>query len=240
MEDQVFGPLVRKLGKLAQLGEDDRNTIRTLKFRITHHPADHHLVREGDVPDRCCLLVEGYACRYKMNARGGRQIVSFHMAGDLLDLQHLMIPRADHSIMTIAASKIAWFGRDEVRGLINSHPAINEALWKDALIDASIHREWVLNVGRRSAKVRIAHMLCEFAARQQAAGLANGDHIELPMSQEHIADATGLTAIHVNRMMFALAADGVIVRNKRHIEITDWKRMRRLAEFDEAYLHEAA
>ena len=124
--------------------------------------------------------------------------------------------------------------------MVQERPAINEALWRDSLIDASIFREWVLNVGRRDAKARIAHMLCEFASRRQAAGLGSPERFELPMTQEQIGDATGLTPVHVNRMLHALAADGVIVRDQREVEITDWPKMRRIADFDPAYLHAAA
>ena len=98
----------------------------------------------------------------------------------------------------------------------------------------------MLNVGRRDAKERVAHMLCEFAARRQAAGLGTPEQFELPMTQEEIADATGLTTVHVNRTLHALAADGVIVRHRRHYQIADWPRMQRVADFDPAYLHAAA
>jgi CRP-like cAMP-binding protein len=203
-------------------------------------PPNHNLVREGDTTTDCCVLLSGYACRYKTTSSGGRQIVSFHVPGDILDLQHLLLSRADHNVQTITEATFAWVPAAELRRIAQDRPALAQALWRDTLIDASIFREWVLNVGRRDAKSRIAHMLCEFAARREQAGLGSPERFELPMTQEQIGDATGLTSVHVNRMLHELASDGVIVRNKREVEISDWARMCRVADFDAAYLHEAA
>jgi CRP-like cAMP-binding protein len=117
---------------------------------------------------------------------------------------------------------------------------VAEALWRDTLIDASIFREWVLNVGRRDAKSRIAHMLCEFLMRCESAGLGSAERFDLPMTQEQIADATGLTSVHVNRMLRALEEDGVIHHRGREIRVGDWALMKRVAGFDSTYLHAAA
>lgn len=238
--DDPFKLLLRKLGRLAKLDEKDEAAIRTLPFRIARYTAGQHLVHEGDRPIDCCLLLDGFACRYKLTNSGARQIVSFHMAGDILDLQHLMLSKADHSVSTITDAVIAWLPAANIRDILARHPTINEALWRDSLIDASIFREWVLNVGRRDAKARVAHMLCEFAARREAAGLGSAERFELPMTQEQIADATGMTSIHVNRMLHALAEDGVIARDKRSVHILDWEGMQRAGDFRPAYLHAAA
>jgi len=232
--------MLAKLTRLGGLDEEDRAAIRSLRFRVEDVPVGRLLVRTGDVPSECCVLVEGYACRHKSTGGGARQIVSFHLPGDILDVQHLQLARADHDVETISACKIAWVAASELRNLLRDHPKINDALWRDALIDASIFREWVLNVGRRDAASRIAHMLCEFATRREAAGLGSAERFELPMTQEQIADATGLTVVHVNRTLQALAGRGVIERSGRDIRIKDWGRMREVADFDPAYLHQAA
>jgi len=232
--------LIGKLDRLNRLDAADLKAIRGLPWRSSEYRSNHYLVREGDVPTHCCLLLSGYACRHKIAGDGGRQIVSFHMAGDLLDIQHLQLDRADHNVETITAADVAWIPISVLRRLLVDNPRIADAIWRDALIDASIFREWVLNVGRRDAKKRIAHMLCEFAARRDAAGLGSPDCFDLPMTQEHIADATGLTSIHVNRMLRELTSEGVISREGRSVRITDWDLMRRVADFDPAYLHAAA
>ena len=197
-------------------------------------------MREGDDVTESCILLEGFTCRHKLARDGGRQIVSFHLPGDILDLQHLQLPKADHNVQSITEVTVAWVAVRDLKALVRGHPSVNDAFWRDALIDASIFREWVLNVGRRDAKTRVAHMLCEFAARREAAGLGSPERFELPMTQEEIADAVGLTPVHVNRMLQSLRKDGVIDRTGREVQIADWQRMRRVAGFDPAYLHDAA
>ena len=239
-DNDAFAQVIRKLDRLARLDQADRDAIRALPFQIKSASANHYLVREGDVAAECCILLKGYACRHKTTSSGGRQIVSFHMAGDILDLQHLLLTRADHNVQTITEVTVAWVPTADIKQLVQQRPTVAEALWRDTLIDASVFREWVLNVGRRDAKARIAHMLCEFAARREAAGLGSPERFELPMTQEQIGDATGMTSVHVNRMLHELGHEGVIVRHQREVQIIDWARMRRIADFDPAYLHAAA
>jgi len=236
----AFGAMIRKLERLANLDEIDRAAIEALSFQVSTVAPGETIVREGQRVSQCCVLLDGFAFRHKVAANGNRQILSFHLPGDILDLQHLFLPRADHNVQTITAAQVAWIPIDALRSLIRERPAVGEALWQDSLIDASIFREWVLNVGQRDAKSRIAHMLCEFAIRRAAAGLGSPEQFELPMTQEQIADATGLTSVHVNRMLQSFGAEGVIRRDKRNISVANWDRMRRVADFDPAYLHAAA
>ncbi|HEU0042989.1 Crp/Fnr family transcriptional regulator [Sphingomonas sp.] len=232
--------MTRKLERLGTLNEQDRSALRDLPLTARRTAAGQHLLREGEDSTTCYVLLSGYACRYKTTSAGARQIVSFHMAGDIVDLQHLLLSRADHSIQAMTELTFAATPAAELKKLVQSHPAIAEALWRDTLIDGSVYREWVLNVGRRDAKQRVAHMLCEFAARREKAGLGSPASFELPMTQDDIADATGLTNVHVNRMLALLAAEGLIARDKRHVEIEDWERMCEAADFDPAYLHALA
>lgn len=236
----IVAAVSRKLSLLSPLDPDDRAAIERLPFTVESVPQHRYLVREGEEATRCCLLVEGYACRHKTTSRGGRQIVSFHMRGDLLDLQQLLLPIADHSIQTITAATVAWVPADALRRLARERPALGDAMWRDTLIDASIFREWVLNVGRRDARSRLSHMLCEFAARGQAVGLGSPEGFELPMTQEDIGDATGLTSVHINRTLRALREEGVIEQDGRHLTVRNWPRLRQIAGFDAAYLHGAA
>ena len=239
-QNDAFGVLVRKLSRLSALSEADKLAVAELPFRMATAPPGAHLVREGDQVTECCVLLRGYAFRYKTTADGNRQIVSFHLAGDILDIQHLLLSRADHGIETLTEASVAWVPTTALKTLVEERRSVSEAIWRDALIDASIFREWVLNVGQRDAKSRIAHMLCEFAVRRETAGLGTPERFELPMSQQHIADATGLTAIHVNRMLMALANDGVLERDRRDVKIADWELMRKAGDFDASYLHMAA
>lgn len=238
-DNNAFDLVVARLNKLNRLSPACTAAIAALPFVREVVPADAHIVREGQMATHCCFLIDGFACRYKVAHDGGRQIASFNMAGDILDLQHLLLSVADHSVQTITTATYLRVPSAALRLLTQEHSDLAEALWRDTLIDASIFREWVLNVGRRDAKTRIAHMLCEFAVRYQAAGFGTPERFTLPMTQEHIADATGLTPVHVNRTLRVLSEAGLIARDGRKIVIADWKRMQQAADFDPLYLHGA-
>jgi CRP-like cAMP-binding protein len=229
--------LITKLKLLGRLDPADTAALASLPVREETARAGTYLVREGMQVVECCVLLKGYACRNKLTSEGRRQIVSFHIPGDVLDLQHLLLDRADHNVQVITDCTVARIPAEALRDLARARPNVATALWRDTLVDASIFREWVLNVGQRDARARIAHMLCEFAFRRSVAGLGEVDRFELPMTQEQIADATGMTPVHVNRMLGAMRADGLISRDKRQIEISDWAELKRAAGFDPAYLH---
>ncbi|MFN3727788.1 MAG: Crp/Fnr family transcriptional regulator, partial [Allosphingosinicella sp.] len=150
-DNEPAAGLIRKLGRLARLDAEERRILADLPYRLEAVPPGTLLVSEGNVVTQCCVLVEGYACRHKTSAEGKRQIVSFHLAGDILDIQHLMLDRADHNVEAITSAQVAWVPTDRLRALALERPNIGQALWRDALIDASVFREWVLNVGRRDA-----------------------------------------------------------------------------------------
>jgi CRP-like cAMP-binding protein len=230
--------LARKLGSRNQLDDKDVAAILALPYtRRTFEPAAY-VVREGEPPKKkCSFIVSGFAFRQKLTAQGARQIVSLHMTGDLLDLQHLFLKRADHNVQALTRLESAEIERDALRALALERPAVGEAMWVDSLIDASIFREWVMNVGRRDARSRIAHLLCEFAARMDAAGLAIDGRYELPMTQEQIGDATGLTSVHVNRTLKSLTADGLVHRDKRYLTFANRERVQAAADFSALYLH---
>jgi CRP-like cAMP-binding protein len=232
--------LIRKLEELAYLNDSDKQAILALPSRAEDVPQGYHVVREGVRPVDCCLLVAGYACRYKVSSDGGRQILSFPIAGDMLDLQHLYLGHSDHSVLTITKATVAWIERLDLKALAESRPTVGIALWCDTLIEASIHREWVLNVGRRNSKTRVAHMLCEFAIRCEIAGLSSAETFEWPLKQEEMADATGMTPVHVNRVLRMLVTDGALRRCRRGYGVSNLATLRRVAGFDPAYLHAAA
>lgn len=232
--------LTRKLERLAPLDSEDRARLANLPFRLERVLRWQDVVREGDTPAFCCLLADGFACRYKSTTDGAQQIVAFHVRGDLLDIQHLLLSLADHSVKTITDAAIGWIPKSDIIRLAWERPTIGRALWRDSLIDASIFREWVLNVGQRDAKSRIAHMLCEFVTRCSVAGLGDVESIELPLTQEQIADATGLTPVHVNRTLKSLSQEGALIGRGKRLRVLDWNRLSAIAGFDPAYLHAAA
>jgi CRP-like cAMP-binding protein len=235
-----FLRMVSRLERRTPLGDADRAALLSLPHTIKTCPAAAHLVRDGDRPDFCTVLISGFAYRYKITGEGGRQIISVHVASEFVDLQNSFLHVADHSVQTLTEAEVALIPKAAVRELALSSPAIGRALWIDTLIDASIFREWVVNVGRRDSRARVAHMLCEFSLRLEAAGLAQNHRYELPMTQEQLADAVGLTSVHVNRVLKQLGDEGLISRDRRSIVIEDWQRMRDAGDFNERYLHHDA
>ncbi len=236
----TFEKMVRRLERRSPLEHSDREALLGLPYNLKKLPANGHIVRDGDLPDYCTLLLSGFAYRYKLTGEGGRQIISLHCAGEFLDLQNSFLGTADHSVQMLTEGELAFIPPGILQELALTRPAIGRALWIDTLIDASIFREWVVNVGRRDSRARVAHLLCEFSLRLEAAGLARNHQYELPMTQEQLADAVGLTSVHVNRVLKQLGDDGLIRRDRRSIMILDWNRMREAGDFNERYLHHDA
>lgn len=236
--DDPFAPLIAKLRRIARLGDEDVAAIRAWPIRIQNVRGNGYLLRDGQVVRDCSLILEGHAFRSKLTGIGQRQILSFHRRGDIVDLHHLELRTADHSVQALNDARIAWIPIDAIRATIATFPGVARALWRDTLIDGSIQREWTLNVGRRDARTRIAHLLCELIYRQEARDPHETPRrFELPMSQEQIADATALTPVHVNRMLQHLEAEQLLARERRLFVVQDWETLCRVADFDPAYLH---
>jgi CRP-like cAMP-binding protein len=187
--------------------------------------------------NRACVLVEGMACRYKLLHDGSRQIVSIHMAGDIMDLHSAVLKVADHGIGALGHARVAYLPHEAVAAAVERHCGIARAFWRETLVDGSIYREWLLNVGRRDAYARLAHLFCEMMLRADAIGLSRGERFPFPLSQAELADATGLTAVHVNRTIQRLRADGLISTRHADITVEDWNGLAEAGSFDPAYLH---
>lgn len=233
----ILDRMIAKFELRAQLDDSDIAALRALPFRQQVADAGKYIVREGSSPTHSVLILSGIAYRHKVTVEGGRQIVSIHIPGDFVDLEGALLSTADHNVQALTRCELAVFPASAIRELIADHPRVAHAMWVDTLIDASIFREWTVNVGRRDARARIAHLLCEFARRLEVAGLADEGGYELPMTQEQLADATGLTSVHVNRTLKSLERDGLVVRERRYIGIPDWERLRDVGGFNELYLH---
>jgi CRP-like cAMP-binding protein len=229
--------LVQHLRLRTALTDEDCAAIQGLSWSVRTLEPSTYIVREGDPPTRCGVLVSGYAYRQKQTRDGQRQIVAIHIPGEPLDFQHLFLDVADHSVQMLTRGQAAFVSRLELQALVASSAAITRAIMMNILVDASIFREWVLNVGRRDSRTGLSHLLCEFIVRMEAAGLASADAHELPINQEQLADALGITSVHVNRTLKALEADGVIERRKRTVAVPSWDRLRDAADFNARYLH---
>ena len=231
--------MLNKLQQWRRLAPADQAALRALPYRLITLRPHEYLVREGDKPSRSCLIVSGFAVRHKVAGNGGRQIFSIHMKGDLADLQNVLLGVADHNLQALSNVEAAMIPLEAIQEIAFRRPTIGTAMWYETLVDASIFREWTLNVGRRDARTRAAHLLCEFALRLEAAGLGERCNYDLPMTQDQLADALGLTSVHINRTLKALGEEGLIRRRLRSVEIVDWQRLSKAADFDPAYLHMA-
>lgn len=229
--------LLRKLESHHALTPDEREGVHKLPFKLRALEAQSYTIREGDRPDRCAILLSGYAFRHKVTGNGSRQIMSLHIPGEALDFQNMFLAESDHNIQMLTRGTVAEIPRQAIEDLVLSNPNVGRAILIFTLVEASIFREWVLNIGRRDARTRIAHLLCEFAYRLTALGILPDGPYELPMTQEQLADATGLTAVHVNRVLQGLQRDGLIERDRRIIRFPSWARMRDVADFNSRYLH---
>ncbi len=230
-------PLIRKLETIIDLTEGEKAAITELPFVIRNYPADQDIVREFDRPSHCVVILEGMACRYKILPGGKRQIFSFHIPGDMPDAQSLHLNVMDHSLATLVPVMVATIHHDVIRGLLRTNPRLADAIWRETLVDAAIFREWMANVGRREAHARIAHLLCELYTKMRSVGLAQNSHVELPITQEELADATGLSTVHVNRTLQQLRGEKLISHQARKLIIEDWEGLQRAGQFDPTYLH---
>ncbi len=237
LSDLVLEPMLRKLERWHPLNDEERRAVLALPHITRDLAPNQIVVWEGDRPQHACLLVSGFAFRHKLAGNGGRQILSIHMKGDLIDLQNSLLGIADHNLQMITAGGIALIPVEAVRDLAFQSPAIGMAMWYETLVEGSIFREWILNVGRRDAFTAIAHLLCEFALRMDVAELGEATKYELPLTQEQLADAVSLTPVHVNRTLMRLEAKGHIRRSKRTIQIDDWQTLAKVADFEPRYLH---
>jgi len=208
-----------------------------LPFTRKRFGKDAYMVREGERTTDCSVILRGFAFRQKMLRDGSRQIISIHIPTEFVDLQNGLLLVADHNVQCINGAEAATIPREALLSLAIERPEVLRAIWIDTLIDASVFREWVVNVGRRDSRARIAHLLCELALRLRSIGLVHDDRFDFPLTQEQLADATGLTAVHTNRTLQSLRKDGLVQLTGRSLTVLDWDRLCEVAEFDELYLH---
>lgn len=235
-----IGLLIRKLEQLGELSSNERQILENLPIRVRHVDAGRDLGGDGEQPSHCLLLLNGMVCRYRTMQDGQRQIMSFHFPGDILDLSGLLLGKLDHAIGTLTPVEVAPIEHATLLGWIEHQPGLGRLLWQDTLVDAAVFREWVVNVGRRSAQARTAHLLCEMAARLQAVGLADGEACSLPVTAAELADATGLSVVHVNRVLQELRGKKLVQSHGSTLVILDRDGLKHVAGFDPDYLHQRA
>lgn len=228
--------LTRKLELFGPLPDSDKRALDDVVRSVREVGPREDLVREGESPGDVRLIVEGFACRYKLLESGTRQIVAYLVPGDFCDL-HIFILRAmDHSIATLSRCHVVDIPRAQIMELFE-RPAVARAFWWATLVDEATLREWLINVGARSAETRIAHLLCELLVRLESVGLTVDDAYELPITQQELGDTTGLTNVHVNRVLQRMRSQDMITLRGGHLVIKDAARLKAFSGFNPNYLH---
>ena len=229
--------LVLRLEAFTRLSPEDKAGLAKVTKVARTVPPRRDLIREGERPQYVHLIVDGWACRYKTLADGRRQVVGFFVPGDFCDLNVYVLRQMDHSIGAITRLSVADISRDDMDSLTSNHPRVTQALWWEQLVTNAIQREWTLNIGQRTAYERIAHLLAEMFIRLRSVKLTQGDSCDFPVTQTDIADATGLTAVHVNRTLQELRRNGLIVLERKRLTIPDLRQLIDAAMFNPNYLH---
>lgn len=229
--------MVEKIALHASISLSDRVGLLELPYSSRMFDAGSYLLREGDTSQQLGFLVSGFACRHRISDEGRKQIVSIHIPGEIYDLQQLYLDTADSSVQTLTRCEVVTISSEAIGQLSAERPSVAHALVATMMVELSISREWMLNIGRRDARTRIAHLLCEFAFRLDRQGLPPGQAYKLPMTQEQLADALGLTPVHVNRTIKGLVQDGLVGHSKRGVTIPDWELLAAEAGFNSRYMH---
>ncbi|HWL03996.1 MAG TPA: Crp/Fnr family transcriptional regulator [Xanthobacteraceae bacterium] len=228
--------LFHRLGEAAALAPSERTVLEEALRRFRQVPARHDIIRDGERPTDSTVLLEGFACRYKLLSGGRRQILAFLIPGDICDLQLLVMDSMDHSVATLTPCRVASFPRKTIDHLCELSPALLRRLWRETVLDAAIHREWIASLGRRSPYERVAHLFCELTHRLQAIGAVREGRFEFPMTQADLGDAVGLSVVHVNRTLQQMRADGLITLRANVLTILDEARLKAAARFSGDFL----
>jgi CRP-like cAMP-binding protein len=232
----VIDSLLLNLEQHDLLTDEERDILRRIVGRERRFLAGEDLVVEGSRPGYSSLLVDGFAARYKLTAEGSRQITAIHVAGDFVDLHAFLLKTMDHGVIALSPCHVSLCDHADLKQVTEQHPHLTRMLWLDTLIHGSIHRAWIVAMGRRSKVSHLAHILCELYVRLDVVRRTNGWSFYLPLSQGEMADVLGLSLVHMNRVIQTLRRERLISWSNQTITILDWERLKDVAEFDPTYL----
>lgn len=227
---------VQQLAMHTPLDRDAREALLALPVHRYDVRAHADFVQVGDSTDHASLVAEGLVGRFGQTGDGRRQIVSLHIPGEIADLQSVIAPQATTSLTALTGSTLLRVAHDDLRRVGLEHPGLATAFWRACVIDASIIAQWLINIGQRPARSRLAHLFCEMATRYRQLDQSDGRRYRLPMTQEQLGDALGLTSVHVNRTLQGLREERLVTVSRDSIEILDWEALAAAGEFDGSYL----
>lgn len=230
-------PVIRKLEVIEPLTDTERRRVARLVRDIRDVARKTDIIADGESPEFVHLILEGWAARYKILRDGSRRITAFLLPGDFCDLHIIILDKMDHGIVALTDCRVAYIEQGAIDELTRSTPVLTRGLWRATLVDEAVLRQWLVNGGRRNAFQAVGHLLCELHLRMKLVGLAEGDMLDLPITQEELADATGMTPVHINRTLQRLRGDGLIELGSGTLYVPDVRALRRSCDFDSAYLH---
>ena len=229
--------MIRRLRVNSAVSEDDASALRALPNVIKNLPAGSSITREGDRPTQSVVVHAGFVFRAKTTISGKRQILSFHPAGDMPDLHGLLLERMDHDLVTLSDARVAFIEHRHINKLIETRPQLARALWKETLVDAAIFRAWMVNLGSRTAAARLANLIAEIRQRLEDVGLPADRDLGFPVTQSDLADALGITDVHINRVLQTFRASGILDIKRKHVTLSDVEGLLEIGGFDDRYLH---
>ena len=228
--------LTRKLELFGPLPDSDKRLLDETIMHPKQVEGRQDIIRENDVPDEVYLVLDGFACRYKVLPDGQRSIFAYLVPGDFCDLNIFILKSMDHGIATLTPSTFVDIPRKRILELCE-RPAIVRALWWATLVDEATLREWLVNMGKRDAETSVAHLLCEIHLRLESVGLSDGGEFLFPITQSELADNVGLSTVHVNRLLQSLQGRNLISSNRGKTKIFDIRQLHRFCNFNPNYLH---
>ena len=225
-----------RLTSRSVLTEEEQQAVLNLPGSVDHVQSNRDFVPLGARLDHACLVVAGIVGQFGQNTEGKRQITALHIPGDMADLHSVVQPVPTSALQALSVASILRVPHQALRAVTGRYPAIAEALWRDCMVDGSILAQWVVNVGRKDARQRVAHLLCEMAVRLHAAPAQGEVLFPFAVTQEQLADATGLTSVHVNRVLQSMRRSGLADLRGRAVRVQDWNALVVAGEFDPTYL----
>lgn len=225
-----------RLLRRSTLTSVQRQAILELPHRVVRVPSRADISSAGQTLSHACLIGSGLVARFDEMRDGQRQIAALHIAGDMADLHSVVAPTRPWGLTALSESIVLQVPHEPLRELACAHPDVALAFWRDCTVDFSVVSKWVGNLGRQGARGRLAHLLCEMGVRFELAGLGTRTSFALEATQEQLADALGLTSVHVNRTLQSLRRDELVVMRNHLVEVLDWERLADVADFDPSYL----
>jgi CRP-like cAMP-binding protein len=233
----VSHPLIAKLEQHGPLSDEEKQVIQQITSQVTTYKAHEEVVPEGSTPSHSSLVLKGFAARHQHLADRKRQITAFHVPGDFMDLHSFLLKKMEDGVGALTPCTVAAVPHSDLREITKNYPYLTRVLWLTTLIDAAVHRTWIITLGRMDARNRVAHFLCEMHDRLESVGLTKDHGYDLRITQQELSDAFGLTGVHVNRILQELRSDGLITSRGKTVVINDWERLQKEGQYNPDYLH---